>query len=227
MKLHDKYAKDYKSRQNGEQWFSTAIKIIFEQIFCVWKSRNAAQHGIDKQSRREALLHRHIAHIQQIYRDIERIDCVDRQSFSRPMHEILGLPTRALERWIHHSTAFLKDAMQRATKRDKLQMPAISTYFKPIITKHHSTLPAQPTRRIKAPKANLQSVLPFKTIRSRILKPRPKESANPTKPSPDKTQFPPRIKIAQTITQFFSIKSPTRNHVSEDPTTYPDTFQPP
>lgn len=47
VRIHDQRAQHTKVKRNGVQWFSAAIGSIFEKLYCVWKCRCAAQHGID------------------------------------------------------------------------------------------------------------------------------------------------------------------------------------
>jgi hypothetical protein len=144
----DAFADINQLKISGETWASTTIRQIWEQFSKVWKKRCQEHHGEGQTNSRQATLQRLEPKVQAIYSMKDRLDQIDRTALSRPIQEILNLPSGILERWVRRQEQFVRDGVARARRREKNSLRSITEFFQ--ATVFSRTIPVtleSPTRR--------------------------------------------------------------------------------
>lgn len=92
--------------------------------------------------------------VKAIYSLKPQLDNVDKLLLTKPLASIIELPDRQIKEWLHSTATFVKDGVQRAKRRLKLNNHSITQFFRPRPTSAATNEAAHATHRQASPPKN-------------------------------------------------------------------------
>jgi hypothetical protein len=149
----------------SSRWISYAIRIIWQEVYNIWKIRCHSNHG-DNPCEKQARFIQQITHqVTQLYAEIGNIDSQDHYIYKHTQEELLSLPTHSIKNWVHTAKIRIKDSIYRMKQKAKTKLKQVHTFF----TRQNAGQVAKPKQRKaqqrilsnKHKQASPQSILTF------------------------------------------------------------------
>ena len=122
--------------QTGMTWVTKIISIIWKHVYLLWEIRNAAQHGIDAESREAILLATAIRETESLYDIREEVRPRDKDLYYRTIEEHCEQePTsRGMRQWLNTWKPVLLHSLKEGRRLGTAGMRSIQQYLQPTIT---------------------------------------------------------------------------------------------
>jgi hypothetical protein len=114
----------------GERYAIQQLSAIWKEVIKTWKFRCNTVHD-NTQRNQDELLQSFTPTVEALYATTSRLDHIDRKIFEQPISNIMRLPIRQLKTWIHQTNAFVRQAITRSKRREKINTRAITNFFRP------------------------------------------------------------------------------------------------
>jgi hypothetical protein len=123
-------AKKPKNRITGKQWTTKVLKLIWDQLFSVWKDRCVRQHSSDIRRRDDYLHQEAVASTKAMYAQEDKIRVLDRAFiFRQPIEELIEKSTNQLQAWVSNIKPALAWALKDAKTFDVKSTRDIREYL--------------------------------------------------------------------------------------------------
>jgi hypothetical protein len=153
------------------QWLAYTVRVIFQQIYKVWKCRCEVNHGNTERDKRKRDLLRLAPQVAKLYHLQEQIEQTDSQIFAKSEAETLELPSSSIEHWIFKAKLRIQASIKRRKQREKGLTQSIHPFFStgtqtntkhkvacPHTNKHKRLTPTFVTQYFSLTKNSLRSI---------------------------------------------------------------------
>jgi hypothetical protein len=156
--IYGRFANEWTNPLFGstKKWLQYTIRILFQQIYEVWKARCDVNHGNSERDTRKRDLLRLTPKITKMYNLQDQIDQTDRNIFSKTSDQLLELPTNCIENWLFKA----KLRIQNSIKLRKLKERNITQQIHPFF---------QQNNIVPKPTTTNQHVVPQKRFQATFL----------------------------------------------------------
>jgi hypothetical protein len=210
---------------NGDAWMISAIRIMWTCLYSAWKHRCTTKHGTDATTRREQALLRLRPEVEELYKEYDNLEHLDRRILNKPIAELLQLPTNIIENWIFKAKPNIKASLARAKRNREKQHLPIYKLFQSINTnkKSNDTLELRYKRATATAPINEPTPKDSRALQTAASKPQRanintiKDLRPPTKQNHAMKSFK---KVITRAKQTAAITSTQTRYISQIMTTY-------
>jgi hypothetical protein len=136
--LGGRFTKEWQ-KTTSTQWVTYTIRIIWDELYTIWKARSTKNHGDSLDEKSARALQLITPKVLDLYQQRQDLDTDDQYIFKIEVEELLQQPMQNIKMWVHKATLRIRNSKARRKAKHKAKKYKITNQLHPFFQNTNKT----------------------------------------------------------------------------------------